>query len=62
LDDIEHDGQAAVAEARRRAKRFIAKWRPLDPTAVAWVADHLEALVSTCGSRPCTASASATPT
>ena len=25
LDDIEHDGQAAVAEARRRAKRFIAK-------------------------------------
>ena len=45
LDDIEHDGQAAVAEARRRAKRFIAKWRPLDPTAVAWVADHLEALV-----------------
>ena len=45
LDDIEHDGQAAVAEARRRAKRFIAKWRPLYPTAVAWVADHLEALV-----------------
>jgi putative transposase len=25
LDDIEHDGQAAVAETRRRAKRFIAK-------------------------------------
>ena len=45
LDDIEHDGQAAVAEARRRAKRFIAKWRPLYPTAVAWVADNLEALV-----------------
>jgi transposase-like protein len=45
FDNIEHDGQAAVAEARRRAKRFIAKWRPLYPSAVACVADHLDALV-----------------
>jgi len=45
FDDIEQDGEAAVAEARRRAKRFIAKWRPLYPTAVACVADNLEALV-----------------
>jgi transposase-like protein len=44
FDDIEQDGEAAVAEARRRAKRFIAKWRPLYPAAVACVADNLEAL------------------
>jgi putative transposase len=29
FDQIQAEGQAAVAEARRRAKRFIAKWRPL---------------------------------
>jgi putative transposase len=45
FDNIEQDGQAAVAEARRRAKRFIAKWQPLYPSAVACVADHLDALV-----------------
>jgi transposase-like protein len=39
------EGEAAVAEARRRAKRFIAKWQPLYPTAVARVADNLDALV-----------------
>jgi putative transposase len=46
FDNIEQEGQAAVAEARRRAKRFIAKWRPLYPAAVACVADHLDALVA----------------
>jgi putative transposase len=45
FDDIEQDGEAAVAEARRRAKRFITKWRPLYPSAVACVADNLDALV-----------------
>jgi putative transposase len=46
FDQIEHDGEAAVAEARRRAKRFIAKWKPLYPTAVACVADNLDALLA----------------
>jgi putative transposase len=45
FDQIEQDGQAAVVEGRRRAKRFIAKWRPLYPAAVACVQDNLEALV-----------------
>jgi transposase-like protein len=45
FDHIEADGEAAVAEARRRAGRFIARWRPLYPSAVACVADNLEALV-----------------
>jgi putative transposase len=45
FDDIEADGEAAVAEARRRAKRFIAKWQPLYPAAVACVASNLDALV-----------------
>jgi putative transposase len=45
FDDIEQNGQAAVAEARRRAKRFIAKYKPLYPSAVACVADNLDALV-----------------
>ena len=45
FDQIEHDGEAAVAEARRRAKRFIAKWKPLYPSAVACVADNLDALL-----------------
>jgi transposase-like protein len=45
FDDIEQDGEAAVAEAHRRAKRFITKWRPLYPSAVACVADNLDALV-----------------
>jgi putative transposase len=46
FDHIEAEGEAAVAEARRRAKRFIAKWQPLDPSAVACVADNLDALVA----------------
>jgi putative transposase len=45
FDQIEAEGEAAVAEGRRRAKRFIAKWKPLYPSAVACVADHLDALV-----------------
>jgi putative transposase len=45
FDGIEQDGEAAVAEGRRRAKRFIAKWKPLYPSAVACVADNLDALL-----------------
>jgi putative transposase len=45
FDHIEQDGQAAVAEGRRRAKRFIAKWQPRYPAAVACVADNLDALL-----------------
>jgi transposase-like protein len=45
FDGIEADGETAVAEARRRAKRFIAKWQPLYPAAVACVASNLDALV-----------------
>jgi putative transposase len=44
FDGIKAEGEAAVAEARRRAKRFIAKWRPLYPAAVACVQDNLDAL------------------
>ena len=44
FDQIQAEGEAAVAEARRRAERFIAKWRPLYPSAVACVADNLDAL------------------
>jgi putative transposase len=45
FDGIEGEGEAAVAEARRRAARFIAKWKPLYPSAVACVADNLDALL-----------------
>ena len=45
FDGIEAEGEAAVAEGRRRAKRFIAKWQPLYPSAVACVADNLDALL-----------------
>jgi putative transposase len=45
FDQIEQEGPAAVAEGRRRAKRFIAKWKPLYPSAVACVADNLDALL-----------------
>jgi putative transposase len=45
FDQIQHDGEAAVAEGRRRAKRFIAKWQPLYPSAVGCVADNLDALL-----------------
>jgi transposase-like protein len=46
FDRIEAEGEAAVAEARRRAGRFIARWKPLYPAAVACVADNLDALVA----------------
>jgi transposase-like protein len=46
FDQVQAEGEAAVAEARRRVARFIAKWQPLDPAAVACVADHLDALVA----------------
>lgn len=46
FDQVQAEGEAAVAEARRRAARFIAKWKPLYPSAVACVADHLDALVA----------------
>jgi Transposase, Mutator family len=65
LGDLRPDrgrGEAAVAEGRRRAKRFIAKWAPLYPAAVACVADNSTRCWSTCCSRPSTASASGTPT
>jgi putative transposase len=45
FDGIDHDGDAAVTEARRRAKRFITKYQPLYPSAVACVADNLDALL-----------------
>jgi putative transposase len=45
FDRIEHDGEAAVAEGRRRAKRFIARWKPLYPAAVGCIADNLDALL-----------------
>ena len=46
FDGIETEGKAAEAEARKRAKRFIARWEPLYPSAVACVADNLDALVA----------------
>jgi hypothetical protein len=46
FDQVQAEGEAAVAEARRRAARFIARWKPLYPAAVACVADHLDALVA----------------
>jgi transposase-like protein len=46
FDGIEAEGEAAVAEARQRAKRFLVKWQPLYPAAVACVADNLDALVA----------------
>jgi putative transposase len=46
FDGIEAEGEAALAEARRRAAHFIATWRSLYPAAVACVADNLDALVA----------------
>jgi transposase-like protein len=62
FDGIEAEGEAAIAEGRRRAKQFIAKWQPLYPAAVGCVATTSTRSWSTCCSRPSTASASATPT
>jgi putative transposase len=46
FDGIDAEGKQVEAEARRRAKRFIARWQPLYPSAVAVVADNLDALVA----------------
>ena len=46
FDKIEGSGDKALAEGRRRARRFIAKWKPLYPSAVACVEDNLEALLA----------------
>jgi putative transposase len=45
FDNLEEEGESAVIEAKRRAKRFIAKWKPLYPAAVACVEDNLDQLV-----------------
>ena len=45
FDGIEAEGKGAEAEARKRAKRFVAKWQPLYPSAVTVVAGNLDALV-----------------
>ena len=45
FDGIEGEGKEAEAEARRRAKRFVARWEPLYPSAVACVKGNLDALV-----------------
>jgi transposase-like protein len=39
-------GSAAVAEAKRRAKRFAAKWRPLYPSAVECLEEDFSHLVT----------------
>ena len=46
FDKIEGSGDKALAEGRRRARRFIAKWKPLYPSAIACVEDNLEALLA----------------
>jgi putative transposase len=47
FDDIDAPpGEAAVAEATRRAGAFAAKWPKLYPSAVAWLEDDLEHLVT----------------
>ena len=46
FDNIEEEGKRAVAEAKRRAKRFVAKCKSLYPAAVACVDDNLDELVT----------------
>lgn len=45
-DVDEAPGTAALAEVRRRAKRFATKWRPLYPAAVECFEDDFEHLVT----------------
>ena len=45
FDGIEGDGDKAFAEGRRRARRFIARWKPFYPSAVACVEENLESLL-----------------
>jgi transposase-like protein len=47
FDDLDAEpGEAAVAEATRRARSFAAKWRKLYPSAVACLQDDFEHLVT----------------
>jgi putative transposase len=46
FNGIEGSGDEALAEGRRRARRFIAKWKPLSPAATACVEDNLAALLA----------------
>jgi putative transposase len=46
FNGIKGSGDEALAEGRRRAGRFIAKWKPLYPAATACVEDNLEALLA----------------
>ena len=46
FEGIEGSGAKALAEGRRRARRFIAKWKPLFPAAMACVEDNLDALLA----------------
>jgi len=46
FNGIEGSGDEALAEGRRRARRFIAKWKPLSPAATACVEDNLTALLA----------------
>jgi transposase-like protein len=62
FDQIQAEGEAAVAEARRRAKRFIAKWKLLyPPRSSAWPTTSTRSSPACC-SRPSTISASGIPT
>lgn len=45
FERIEGEGDKALTEGRRRARRFIAKWKPLYPSAVACVEENLESLL-----------------
>ena len=46
FDKLEGSGDEALAEGRRRARRFIAKCKPLYPAAAACVEDNLAALLA----------------
>jgi transposase-like protein len=46
FEGIERDGETALAEGRRRAKRFVAKRKPPYPSAVACAEDNLESLLA----------------
>jgi putative transposase len=62
FDQIQAEGEAAIAEARRRTKRFLATWTPLYPAAVACVQDNLDSLGAHLLFPAEHASASGTPT
>ncbi len=63
FDDITADpGEAAVAEARRRAEAFARRWRDRDPAAVACLLDTLPELTCFLRFPLSTGEGSATPT